>query len=327
MAKKFNLKVGEGLLNPASQASKQAEEFNIVMLPLASLEPNEENEGISLDDIKELSQSILDNGLDQNFVVVPKTNGNYKILSGHRRRLACLELVDRGHSEWNNVPCIIKDISKITLPLDDEMKELFALLTTNTQRRNETLSDKLKMREKANRIYDALKDKGELVGQRRKWLAEHLNISDSQIKNLDYIDTHAEPEIREAIEKDLITPAVANEIAHLNPEDQQAIHEEKGTDFPTMKAEDVGNWKKEREIKKNTEAAEKENRHILTTDLLSVSKERIDYQLDKLEHGLEVTDTEYQNLLKMQEKIEKTLAKIQQLLVKAEVRKKQAPMP
>lgn len=320
---KFNLTkgIGSNLLNDVSKANKQAEDFKVVPLDINLLDPNEDNEGMSLDDIEELAQSILDNGLDQNFVVVPKRNGRYKILTGHRRRLACLKLIAEGHEEWKYVPCLIKDISKITLNLSDTAKERYALLTTNLERRKNTLRDEMKMLDLANSIFDELVANGEDVGQRRKWVAERLGVSDSKVKILDYIQGHAEPEIRKEIDKNRITPTVANEIAHLNKEEQRAFHAEKNNELPEMKAEDINKWKKEREIKKHEEIAKKESKHVLTSDVYSEAKSSIEQQIPLLEHGIEVTDEEYQRLIKMQETIKKTLSKMNNLILKAEARK------
>lgn len=326
MGKKFNLNLGDGLLSEVSKAGKQAEDFKVVPLSLDLIDPNKDNEGISLEDIDELAQSILENGLDQNFVVVQKPDGRYKLLTGHRRRLACLKLVEQGHQEWQYVPCLIKDISKIKLNLSPEKKELYALLTTNIQKRSETLADKLKMLQQANEIFDELQANGEDVGQRRKWLAEHMNVSDSQVKIMSYIDKHAEPEIREEIDDDHVSPSVANELAHLTPEEQREIYKEKKDDFPTLSAEQIGDWKQKRTIQKNKEAAQLKNKHVVTsTELFSSTKKQIESQLPYLENGLEVTDAEYQKLLKMQESLNKTVMKMSALIEKADARKKVLP--
>lgn len=319
---KFNLTKGLGssLLNDASKASKRAEDFKVVPLDIELLDPNEENEGMSLDDIDELAQSILDNGLDQNFVVVPKSNGRYKILTGHRRRLACLKLIADGHEEWKYVPCLIKDISKITLNLSDSSKELYALLTTNLERRKNTLRDEIKMLEIANAIFDELTANGEDVGQRRKWVAERLGVSDSKVKILDYINYYAEPAIKKEIDDNNISHSVANEIAHLSAEEQQAIQEEMGDEFQTMKAEDVGNWKKARDVKKRKENVQQIDNHVLTADVYTKAKSSIEQQLPLLEKGVEVTDSEYQKIMKMQDNIIKSLAKMNEVISKAGAR-------
>lgn len=327
MANKFNLTkgIGDGLLNDASKASKRADEFKVVPLSIELLDPNEDNEGMSLDNIEELAQSILENGLDQNFVVIPKGNGHYKILTGHRRRLACMKLIEDGHSEWKFVPCLIKNIDKITLPLSDTAKEKYALLTTNLERRKNTLSDNLKMLTLANEIFDELLANGEDVGQRRKWVAERLGVSDSNVKILNFIEGHSTDSIKLEIEQDRVSPTVANEIAHLSPEEQDELLQEKKDDLPTMKAEDVTTWKKEKALKKKTEEAAAENNHVITSSFYKGTKTSIDSQIALLENGLEVNNKEFDNIMKLQEKIQKSVLKMGEIILTANARQKTEP--
>lgn len=323
MANKFNLTkgIGDGLLNDASKASKRADEFKVVPLSIELLDPNEDNEGMSLDNIEELAQSILENGLDQNFVVIPKGDGHYKILTGHRRRLACLKLIEDGHDEWKFVPCLIKNIDKITLPLSDASKEKYALLTTNLERRKNTLSDNMKMLALANEIFDELLANGEDVGQRRKWVAERLGVSDSKVKILDYIEGHSTTSFKLEIEQDRVSPTVANEIAHLPPEEQDELLQEKKAELPTLKAEDVTAWKQEKDIEKKKKEAEAENKHIITSSFYEGTKTTIEAQLTLLENGLEVTHKEYENIMKIQEQIQKSVLKMNDILLRANSRK------
>ena len=44
----------------------------------------------------------------QNLVVVPLGDGKYKVIAGHRRRLASIELVNDGKPEYEFVPCVIE---------------------------------------------------------------------------------------------------------------------------------------------------------------------------------------------------------------------------
>lgn len=327
MANKFNLTkgIGDGLLNDASKASKRADEFKVIPLSIELLDPNENNDGMSLDNIEKLAQSILENGLDQNFVVIPKSNGHYKILTGHRRRLACLQLIKDGHEEWKFVPCLVKNIDKITLPLSDTAKEKYALLTTNLERRKNTLSDNMKMLALANEIFDELQANGEDVGQRRKWVAERLGVSDSKVKILDFIEGHSTDSFKVEIEQDRVSPMVANEIAHLSPEEQNELLKEKKAELPTMKAEDVTAWKSEKTLKKKKEEAEKENNHVITSSFYTGTKATIDNQITLLENGLEVTPKEFDNIMKLQDKIQKSVLKMNEILLKANERKKKEP--
>lgn len=318
MPKKFNLtgNVGSGLLNAASAASKTAEDFKVIPLDLSLLDPNEDNEGMSLDDIDELADSILNNGLDQNFVVVPKENGRYKILTGHRRRLACLQLVEAGHTEWQYVPCLIKHIDNIHLNISDQAKEKYALITTNIQRRKNTLSDEMKMLSLANEVFDELAANGEDVGQRRKWVADKLGVSDSKVKILDYIGGHATETIKEEIDNNRVSPSLANSISHLSAEEQEEIHSERKEDFPTMNSEDVNHWKKERDLRLAKERAEKGKKVMVKSDLLDTIKSNIEDQTVQLSQGIMLSKTDFTRLQKYTDSIEATTKKISALFEK-----------
>ena len=150
---KFNLGLGEGLLNETSKAMKTSKEFNIIPIDINLIDPSEDNNGMSLDDIDELAQAILENGMDQNLVVIPKADGHYKLMTGHRRRLALLKLVNEGHDEFSQVPCLVKDLDNIKFDISQSAKEKFALITTNIQNRNRTLADNLHLMKLADDVF------------------------------------------------------------------------------------------------------------------------------------------------------------------------------
>ena len=111
---KFNL---NQILNDASKraapggggqtapASRPAE---IERLSVFDLVPSEDN-FYSMNDIEELKSKIeLAGKVLQNFIVVPLGGGKYKVISGHRRRAACISLVEEGKPEYEFVPCTVE---------------------------------------------------------------------------------------------------------------------------------------------------------------------------------------------------------------------------
>ena len=95
------------------------------------------------DSIKELANSIKENGLINPLIVRQKENGRYELISGHRRKLA-LELNGEKETEVN-----IKDLT------DDEA--IIFMVDSNMQREKVLPSEKAyayKMK------YDALKHQG-----------------------------------------------------------------------------------------------------------------------------------------------------------------------
>ena len=68
------------------------------------------------------------------------------LLGGERRITAIDKLIeDPNVQEWNEdtlIPCVIKNLEEIDLPLSDEAKEQYALITTNKEARKYTDSDR-----------------------------------------------------------------------------------------------------------------------------------------------------------------------------------------
>lgn len=220
---KFNLGLGEGLLNETSKAMKTSKEFNIIPIDINLIDPSEDNNGMSLDDIDELAQSILENGMDQNLVVIPKADGHYKLMTGHRRRLALLKLVNEGHDEFSQVPCLVKDLDNIKFDISQSAKEKFALITTNIQNRSRTLADNLHLMKLADDVFEELKKAGVDTGKRREWVANQLGVSPSTVRDLTAIEKKATPEVKKAIEENKIPLTAATEIVQHSEEQQNEI--------------------------------------------------------------------------------------------------------
>ena len=213
--------LGSGLL---SESSKQfaVNEFKVTYIPLQDLVTNQHNEGFSMDDIEELKTSIREIGLEQNLVVVPD-GGKFRILTGHRRFVALKQLCEEGIEKFRTVPCIVKDLTKIDLPLSEQSKELYAIATTNLENRRYTDADKLKMMEMLSKVYDELRQNGyENLGKRRDFLADRLGISSAGVQILNYVDKNIDESFREAFLSERIPLMVANEIAHMPKEAQQS---------------------------------------------------------------------------------------------------------
>ncbi len=214
--------LGSGLL---SENSRQfaVNEFKVTYIPLDKLRPNAQNEGFSMADIEELMTSIREVGLEQNLVVVHEGD-HYRILTGHRRYAALCRLRDEGLEKFNSVPCIVKDLSRIELPLSEKSKEVYAIATTNLENRRCTDNDKLKLMAMLSGVYDELRRNGYAqLGKRRDFLAERLGISSAGVQILSFVDKNLDESFRAAFQSDRLPLMVANEIAHLPPETQRAF--------------------------------------------------------------------------------------------------------
>ncbi len=153
----------------------------------------EENE-----DMANLIESIREQGVLTPLIVRPNSNGEYEIISGHRRVFACKAL------EMDVVPCIVKELSR------DEA--VVAMVDSNLQREKILPSEKAF----AYKIkLDALKHQGksssrQLVGKSET--ADIISDEESGRQVQRYIRlTHLIPELLQYVDdgKIALTPAVA----------------------------------------------------------------------------------------------------------------------
>ena len=191
---------------------------------MADLVPSEEN-FYSISEIEKLKRDIeLAGGVKQNLTVTPMDNGKYKILAGHRRHQACMELVREGKTEYEFVPCGIEPKQE-----NGEMqaiREELLLITTNSQR-EKTDWDKV---QEAKHLHDVLQryksQGGKLPGRLRNIIADTLNTSAAQIGRLDAIRTNLIPEFQEEMKEKRLGISTAYELSGLPKEQQEKALEE-----------------------------------------------------------------------------------------------------
>lgn len=226
---KFNL---NQILNDASKraapggggqtapASRPAE---IERVSVFDLVPSEDN-FYSMNDIEELKSKIeLAGKVLQNFIVVPLGGGKYKVISGHRRRAACISLVEEGKPEYEFVPC--------TVEADEEdaevqaIREEIMLIAANSQR-EKTAWDKIEEARRTRALLEKIKRQEKLPGDMRKLVAQTLNTSPAQIGRFDAITRNLCPAFMEELKADRINISTAYELSGLSAEDQTAAFEE-----------------------------------------------------------------------------------------------------
>lgn len=211
------------------EAQRQKPAYEIVALSVHSLAPSEDN-FYSMAEIETLKRDIeLAGGVKQNLTVTPLEGDKYKILAGHRRRRACLELVQEGKPEYEFIPCGIEPPQP-----DAEMqaiREELLIITTNSQR-EKTDWDRV---QEAKHLHDVLqrykKRGGRLPGRMREIIADTLNTSTTQIGRMGAIAKKLIPEFQAEMKEKRLGISAAYELSGL-PEEQQraayAEHREKG---------------------------------------------------------------------------------------------------
>ena len=170
------------------------------------------------DSMRETVESIKTYGVLQPAIVRPTKDGDYEILSGHRRKRAC-ELAGR-----KTIPTIVRE-------LDDDAAIIF-MVDSNLQRENILPSERAaayKMKMEALKRQGVRTDltSGQVVpklkeSRTRDIIAESSEESGRQIQR--YIRlTELQPELQQMVDdkKIAFTPAV--EISYLKPDEQRML--------------------------------------------------------------------------------------------------------
>ena len=206
------------------QARSRADEGRAVLkyIDVEDLVPSEDN-FYSMSAIDELAGLIeLSGGVKQPGLVVPLGGGKYKLLSGHRRRLASLQLVKQGKEAYRKMPCMVEDAGREQGPEADELRaidEAILLITTNGQR-EKTGKDKV---EEATRLRELLERKRKfenIPGEARKIIAEWMGTTPAQVGRYDSIAKHLIPAFKTWLEEEKINISVAYELSTMSEREQ-----------------------------------------------------------------------------------------------------------
>lgn len=217
MAKeKFNL---TSLLNNQSIITEDKEqledEFDIRLIDVYKLEPSQEN-FYNVSEIEEMKQSIELLGIEQNLIVKQNENGKYKVLAGHRRRLASMKLVEEGKEKYRFVPCRVKNKT------NEILDKLTIIMTNSTQRE---LSDYEKIQQvlKIETLVMELKREIGIKGRTRELLSEITNVSATQIGRYKATVNNLCKDLMEAFKECKIGFSVAYEASTLSETRQNML--------------------------------------------------------------------------------------------------------
>ncbi|RCX20911.1 ParB-like chromosome segregation protein Spo0J [Anaerobacterium chartisolvens] len=195
----------------------------IIPISVYDLIPSEDN-FYSMRQIDELKTAIeLAGGVKQNLNVTPLPNGKYKVLAGHRRRLASLALVEEGKREYEFIPCSIES-SEEDAALQKIREELLIILT-NSQR-EKTDWDKVEEVRRLRSVLERYKEKAKLPGRVREIIADTLNTSSTQVGRMDAISSNLSPEFKEELKQSNVNISTAYELSGLPEEKQQQAYQE-----------------------------------------------------------------------------------------------------
>lgn len=186
----------------------------------------------SVNDVQDLKQSIELLGILQPLLVTDEEDGKRRIIAGHRRRLAIMQLVDEGKERFRYVPIMVTQKKNAIL-------DRLALIMTNRFREK---SDWEKMTEaiETEKLVMELKEQMDIPGRTRDLLAEIIETSPAQLGRYKAIYNNLTEELMAEFKAGAIGVSVIYEASGLDPEWQQkaaAVFKENGTlGLPDIKA-------------------------------------------------------------------------------------------
>ena len=250
-AKKFNL---TELLNQRSketaEAAPQGEKTAEIATPeegvsstadIYDLIPSKGN-FYSVEDVQDLKQSIELLGVLQPLLVTEEEeNGKRRIIAGHRRRLAVMQLVDEGKERFRRVPILIK-------PKKNAILDRLALIMAN-RFREKTDWERMTEALETEKLVLELKESMNIPGRTRDLLAEIIETSPAQVGRYKAIYNNIIPELMAEFKANRIVVSVIYEASGL-PEDYQKQAAEVFRENEVLTLSDI------KQLKKNYEAAQ-----------------------------------------------------------------------
>lgn len=193
------------------------EQIEYIDIDLIDDDPNNFYELSSLD---ELAANIELLGLQQPIRVRPGADqGRYVIVSGHRRRAAVRQLVEDGHGELRDLPCIVEQGQGSAA-----LQEL-RLIMANSDTRKLTSFELGKQAERVNDLLCKLQEEEgvEFPGRMRDHVAEACKVSKSKLARLKVIRESLAKPWRPAYEAGKLAESTAYALAQMPAGRQQII--------------------------------------------------------------------------------------------------------
>lgn len=196
----------------------------------------------SVEDVQDLKQSIELLGVLQPLLVTDEEeDGKRRIIAGHRRRLAVMQLVDEGKERFRRVPILIK-------PKKNAIIDRLALIMAN-RFREKTDWERMTEALETEKLVLELKDSMNIPGRTRDLLAEIIETSPAQLGRYKAIYNNIIPELMAEFKANRIVVSVIYEVSGL-PEDYQKQAAEVFQENEVLTLADV------KQLKKNYEASQ-----------------------------------------------------------------------
>lgn len=196
----------------------------------------------SVEDVQDLKQSIELLGVLQPLLVTDEEeDGKRRIIAGHRRRLAVMQLVDEGKERFRRVPILIK-------PKKNAILDRLALIMAN-RFREKTDWERMTEALETEKLVLELKGSMNIPGRTRDLLAEIIETSPAQVGRYKAIYNNIIPELMAEFKANRIVVSVIYEASGL-PEDYQKQAAEVFRENEVLTLSDI------KQLKKNWEASQ-----------------------------------------------------------------------
>lgn len=178
-------------------------ENEILMVDIENLVPSKENFYHVDDDLKRSIELV---GILQPLLVKKPENGKYKIIAGHRRRLAVMALLQEGKQSFRFLPCVFKK---------EDVMDRLAIIMAN-RFREKTDWEKMTEAVEAEVLAKELKKEYSIEGRTREMLSEITGIAEAQLGRYKSIYNNLLPELMEEFKNSKIVVSVAVELSGMD---------------------------------------------------------------------------------------------------------------
>ena len=183
-------------------------ENEIVMVDIEDLVPSKDN-FYHVD--ADLKRSIELVGVLQPLLVNKPENGKYKVIAGHRRRQAVMELVSEGKENFRFLPCVYKK---------EDVMDRLAIIMAN-RFREKTDWEKMTEAVEAEELAKELKKEYSIEGRTREILSEITGVAEAQLGRYKAIYNNLLPELMEEFKNGNIVISVAVELSGMEEDLQR----------------------------------------------------------------------------------------------------------
>ena len=213
----------------------EAEQIEYIDLDL--IDPDPDN-FYSLEGLDDLAANIELIGLQQPLRVRTGEAGHVIVVSGHRRRAACMMLRDGGNEKFRRVACI-REQGEVS----EAMREL-RLIYANASTRVMGAAELSKQAERVEMLLYKLKEEGtEFPGRMRDHVAQACQVSKSKLSRLHAIRSNMAPDLLSScFDGGLMAESVAYELSKHEIDTQRWSVDTYKATHPNSKISDMQEW-------------------------------------------------------------------------------------